>query len=135
MAKFPVNRDFFEERDGEFVLVGAKCKRCGKVYFPKKKLCLNCMTDEVEVIPMSKKGKIASWTVARQTYTYGIPVPYAFGYVDLPEGVRLFTIFTDCEPFDERLKTGKEVEMVIGKVREDEMGNEIIGYLFKPVED
>lgn len=129
-----VNKEFFEEIDGEIMLVGSKCVKCEKVYFPRKKFCIECMSDELKIVPLSKRGKIVCWTVARQTYTYGIPLPYAFGYVDLPEGVRLFTIFTDCEPFEEKLKTGGEVEWVIKSFKEDEMGNDIIGYLFRPVE-
>lgn len=129
-----VNREFFEEINGELQLVGSKCRRCGKVYFPRKRFCFNCMSDETEIVPLSRRGKIVTFTIARQTYTYGIPVPYAFGYVDLPEGVRLFTIFTDCEPFEEKLKIGGEVEWVIRKFKEDEMGNDIIGYMFRPVE-
>jgi hypothetical protein len=52
--------------------------------------------------------------------------------VDLPEGVRLFTLLTDCEPFEEKLKLDMEVEMVIEKVMTNDFGEEIYAYKFRP---
>ena len=58
-------------------------------------------------------------------------VPYAEGFVELPEGVRVETLFTGCDFND--LKVGMDVEMIIEKLHEDEEGNEIVAFKFKPV--
>jgi uncharacterized OB-fold protein len=41
----------------------------------------------------------------------------------------------DCEPSEDALKIGMDVDLVIGKVREDAEGNEIISYQFRPVKN
>ena len=62
---------------------------------------------------------------------YKGPVPYAFGYVELPDGVRVETLFSDGDP--EALKIGMDVELVIEKLHGDDEGNEIMAYKFRPV--
>ncbi len=58
-------------------------------------------------------------------------VPYAMGFVELPEGVRVQTLFST--PDIENLKIGMDVRLVIEKLHSDESGNEIITYKFRPV--
>ena len=119
---------------GAPILVGSRCKSCGRVYFPKKRVCPECMTiDEMEEAELSRRGKILSYTVA-----YVGPLeyaPYAFGFVELPEGIRVFTHFTDCEPFEEKLKIGGEVELTAGRITTDEDGTEVIGWKFRPIRE
>ena len=56
-------------------------------------------------------------------------MPYAYGAVDLPEMVRLKTLFSgDLE----QLGTGKEVELKFIKIYEDEEA-EYLTYSFAPV--
>jgi uncharacterized OB-fold protein len=62
---------------------------------------------------------------------YKGPVPYSFGWVELPEGVRIETLYTECEP--DELKIGLEVEMVLGKIDVDDEGKEIVCHMFRPV--
>jgi len=61
---------------------------------------------------------------------YRGPVPYAEGFVELPEGVRVQTLFTDCNLDD--LRVSMDVELVIEKLHEDEEGNEIVTFKFRP---
>jgi benzoylsuccinyl-CoA thiolase BbsA subunit len=63
----------------------------------------------------------------------GMEKPYVIGFVDLPEGIKLFSLLTQCEPWDEVLKVEMEMEMVIETIRRDKEGTEIIGYKFRPV--
>ena len=58
-------------------------------------------------------------------------VPYALGFVDLPEGIKVETLFTQCD-FDE-LAVDLEVEMILDTLHIDEEGNEVICYKFRPV--
>jgi uncharacterized OB-fold protein len=82
---------------------------------------------------LSQRGKIYSVTVVMQQPRpyYKGPVPYALGFVELPEGVRVETLFTDCDP--EILEVGMEVELVIEDLYEEDGGNELIAYKFRPV--
>jgi len=121
-------------RDEKPQLIGSRCNKCGEVFFPKKDLsiCSNCQSTNLDDITLSSKGKIYSYSVVMQRPPeyYKGDVPYAIGFVELPEGVRIETLFTGCNAED--LKIGMDVEMVIEKLQEDEAGNEILAYKFKP---
>lgn len=128
-----VNPDFFGASPNGPTVVGSKCGSCGRVYFPKKTVCVDCWKrGEMDVVPLSRKGKLSLFTIATQSIL-GLDTPYACGYVDLPEGVRLFSLLTDCEPFDEKLRLDMDVEMVIEKMMNNDFGEEIYTYKFRPV--
>jgi hypothetical protein len=96
-------------------------------------LCPNCQNENIAEVQLSRKGKIYSCTVVMQQPRpyYKGPVPYGLGFVELPEGVRIETLFTDCDP--DSLHIGMEVELVIEKLYEDDQGQELITYKFRPV--
>ncbi len=118
-------------------LIGSRCPQCGEIFFPKKEVefCIHCQNMGLEEIILSSRGKIYSFTVVMQrppVYYQG-EVPYAIGYVELPEGIRLETLFS--APDLESLKIGMDVELRIEKLCIDEKGNEIITYKFKPTKE
>ena len=127
-----VVENFFERTPDGPVFVGSKCKECGKVYFPKKKVCYKCFRDDtLELHPMAKKGEIVTYSVSYMSHI-GIPTPYAFGYVYLPEDdVTIYTLFSGWEPAEEKLFIGQEVELEIDVFREDPWGNPVIAYMYK----
>ncbi|MBW1785046.1 MAG: OB-fold domain-containing protein [Deltaproteobacteria bacterium] len=116
-------------------LIGSHCLTCGELFFPRQDsgLCSYCQSKDLEEVKLSSKGTIFSYTVVmlRPPVYYKAEVPYAIGFVELPEGVRVETLFTDYDI--ESLHVGMEVEMVIEKLHEDEEGNEIMSYRFRPV--
>ncbi len=111
-------------------LIGSRCKACGKTAFPKRAICSECFSEELELIPLSRKGKLYTFTIIGYPPP-GVEAPYAIGYVDLPEGVRVFSILVDWEK--ENLRLGMDVELVIGRFKEDKEGNEVLTYKFRPV--
>jgi uncharacterized protein len=120
----------------DYCLVGSKCLNCEELYFPKreKNICLNCFSTELEEVQLSKSGKISSFTVVYQAPAGGYykgPVPYAYGFVVLPEQVKIMTLFTGCDL--ETLQVGTEAELVIEKLFDEDDGIEINTYKFKPV--
>lgn len=121
---------------GEPRLIGSRCPSCGEFFFPRKPrgICVHCQHQGLEEVELSQRGKIASFTVAMQPPGGGFykgSVPYAYGCVDLPEGVRVETLFTGCDFGD--LKVGAEVQLVIERLYTDDEGNEITTYKFKPI--
>lgn len=114
-------------------LKGYKCKSCGKIWFPKFTPCPNpdCWSEDMEVIPLSRKGKIYSATdvYIGQPSMRGY-MPLIMGYVDLPEGIR---IFTQLEGKVGTFHCGDEVELVIGPIRNNKNGEPIMSYKFKKV--
>ena len=119
----------------ESYLIGSKCPSCGEIVFPKMQVCPSCQAQNVEEVKLSRKGKIYTVTVVMQQppLYYRGPVPYALGYVELPEGVRLETLYTDCDP--DSLEIGMDVELVIEKAYDDDEGNELITYKFRPIKE
>jgi uncharacterized OB-fold protein len=124
-----------EDPRGRPRLVGSRCRKCGEVFFPKRdgSLCSYCQGEDFEEIKLSLRGTVYSYTVIMQRPPeyYKGEVPYAIGFVELPEGVRVETLFTGCELDD--LQVGMEVEMVIDKLCEEEDGTEVYCYKFRPV--
>lgn len=128
-----VDSKFFARRpDGGLDVVGSRCERCGRVYFPKKRVCVDCLEwDGLTEVPLSREGKLVSYSVSRDPLR-GFPIPYAFGYVMLPEDIMLYALFTDCEPFEEKLKIGVDMEMVLDYMMTDRYDNDIVCYKFRP---
>jgi uncharacterized OB-fold protein len=83
-------------------------------------------------IKLSRRGKVWSFTtVMLAPPAYKGPVPFDLGYVEMPEGVIIYTRFLGAEPGT--FKIGQEVELDIDVMQKDEEGNEILGYCFVAV--
>ena len=121
-----------QAEDGQPHLLGSRCDVCGKVYFPQQKLCVECMEEgTLKGHLLSDKGEIYSFTVVeRETLApKGFQVPYAYGYIDLPEGVRVLSKIVGWR--DETLKINAPVEMVLEEIRQNEIGEKIMGFRFQ----
>jgi uncharacterized OB-fold protein len=134
--RLPVLAGIFHEATSptdKSYLIGSRCSVCGRSFFPKQSVCRVCLRDDsMQEIALSSRGKIDTFTVVHVAPT-GFKAPYIQAYVDLPEGPRVFSLITGCEPSESALKTGTEVELVIDKITEDEKGNDLIGYKFRPI--
>lgn len=127
-----IEAGWFKDSADAAVLMGSRCNACGKVFFPKKVVCPNCFDGELKDVPLSKRGKLHSYALSVMGPS-GMKTPYIIAFIDLPEGIKLFSVLTDCEPWDEVLQIGMDMEMIIGKIREDECGNPISSYKFRPI--
>jgi len=120
-------------------LIISKCKSCGTCFFPRVPTCHNpnCTNKEVEDALLSRRGRVTAYTIhyyqAPPPYVPPDPfVPYGICVAQFPEGIAVVGQTVDCDPQKE-LKVGIEVETVLGKLCEDEEGNEVIGWRFRPV--
>ena len=111
-------------------LIGSRCEGCQEVMFPQRKICLNCFGRELDQVRLSSRGKLFTFTVNHQG-PKEFSTPYASGVVDLPEGVRIYSLLTDWEA--KGLKIGTEVELVVEEIKEDNNENIVVGYKFRPV--
>lgn len=111
-------------------LLGSRCKKCGQVSFPPRGVCSKCFHDEFDPIPLSTEGKLYTYSIIRYPPP-GLTAPYAVGYVDLPEGVRVFSILTGWD--EGSLKVGMDLELVIDKFKEGDAGKPILTYKFRPI--
>ena len=73
-------------------LMGSKCKNCGAMYVPPRKICVKCNSTDFEWIEMSGKGKLAAFSCIGVGTTfmvnkgYSMKKPYCFSVVELDEG-------------------------------------------------
>lgn len=127
--RIPVKEGAFTEEAEGGVLLANRCKSCGRVFFPKVVFCLSCFHENLEEMRLSRRGKLYSYTIGHMPSTHFMP-PYAIGYVDMPEGVRIFAPLKMVA--DKPFKIGMEMEVVIEKLWQ-EGDDEVVGYKFKPV--
>jgi uncharacterized protein len=124
---FPASRPWTEE-NGAVRLIGSKCTRCGVVAFPPHPSCPSCGAqsgqDAVQLSPVGTIYTFSEIHIAPK----GFATPYAVGYIDLPEGVRLFG---QIEGSAADLRLGQQVTVTLGPVRTDAAGHTVISYKFK----
>ncbi|MFC1965362.1 Zn-ribbon domain-containing OB-fold protein [Chloroflexota bacterium] len=116
-------------------LMGTKCHGCGEVFFGKAVACQQCQSEDLESIALSRKGKLYSYTINRNRppgdYKGPEPFqPFAVGLVELPEGVTILSVLTDCD-FD-KLEAGMDLDLSIEELYKDEEGNTVLTYKFRP---
>ena len=123
-------------RDGLFVigehpaLIGGRCRKCGQVCFPRQDICPYCSGEAVDRIELSRSGALWAWTaVTAAPPGYGGTVPYGFGVVELPEGVRVITRLTEADPA--KLERGQAMDLVLEELSEQD-GKRVLTYAFAP---
>jgi uncharacterized OB-fold protein len=131
----PLRRGMFrlpEQPDGKPILIGSRCPDCGAHFFPRRYVCLTCYRQGLEDADLSTKGKIWTFTIARQTPPGSmIEAPYVMAVVELPEKVAIETVVRDVDP--ESVRVGMDVEIVLARMKEDAEGNDIVSFMFRPV--
>jgi uncharacterized OB-fold protein len=112
---------------GEIVpLVGGRCGRCGRIGFPVAEVCVYCGATGVAPIDLSTAGTLWGWTaVTVRPAGYEGELPYGFGVVELPEGIRLITRLTEPDP--DRLTFGQPMQLCWPEPGHDH------GWAFAPV--
>ncbi len=86
----------FWEAANERTLSTPKCRACGERHFPPGPVCPECLSNDLEWVPVTGRGKLVSWVVFHQVYWEEVreDMPYLVATVDLDEGIRLITSLT-----------------------------------------
>jgi uncharacterized OB-fold protein len=119
-------------------LLGSRCNSCKELFFPKKLngVCTHCQSNDLEDVELSDHGRISTCTIIYQPPAGGAykgPVPYAYGVVELPEGIKVLTLLTSSDL--ESLVVGLEVALVVEPLFENDAGQDVITFKFRPVEE
>src|SRR5690606_37501894 len=92
MAQVPIHPGLFTlpgDPRGPRLLAG-RCAACGKHHFPAAATCPYCGGHECTVDAIGARGVLALHRVVNaRPPGYRGPLPYGFGVVDLPEGLRV----------------------------------------------
>jgi len=110
-------------------LVGGKCQTCGRHQFPRSSLCPYCGGDDVAEALLSPTGTLWAWTaVTAAPPGYQGEVPYGFGVVELPEGIRVLTRLTESDPG--RLEFGQDVQLQLVALHKNDDGHDVLTWAF-----
>ena len=97
-------------------LRGSRCDHCSNVAFPASVSCQRCGGAETTGIDLSTTGTVWTATIQRfppKSPPYVPPAegfsPFAVGYVELPEGVKVEALLYGTSPAD---LIGSEVHLV-----------------------
>ena len=100
-------------------LMGTKCKKCGKVYFPPRGDCTSCLGEEIEWVEIQGEGKLVTFTQVNFAPTgFQKDVPYILALGQLNSGQYVFARFSKDVSL-EQLKIGMALQLVPCKIDEE----------------
>jgi uncharacterized OB-fold protein len=109
---------------GEPVLLGCACVTCGNKMFPRAPVCPVCISETMTPETMPREGSLYSFTtvhVGPSTWQK----PFLVGYVDLANGVRVFSHLRGTD-----LKINQRVELAVAEIGKTPEGKPIITSIF-----
>lgn len=66
-------------------LLGLRCNKCGAYTAPPKKVCMQCTSEDLDIVELSGQGIIRTFTVIRVP-PEGFKAPYIVAVAELDEG-------------------------------------------------
>jgi uncharacterized OB-fold protein len=139
MVQVPIAEGVFTWPSDEPQLIGSRCTDCQIVTFPAQASCPRCPSTEMAEHLLARRGHLWAWT------TQGFPppsppysgptgkafVPFGVGFVELGDEVKVEARLTEADP--EQLRQGMEMELVLVPFREDDNGDQVMTFAFRPV--
>ncbi len=105
-------------------VMGTKCKKCGKYFFPPRADCCSCLSSDMEWFEITNKGKLVSYSRLQYGPTgFEKELPYIIALLDFGD----YKVFgwIDKEIPEEELKVGMDMGVKVNK-----MDNGQIIYVF-----
>jgi uncharacterized OB-fold protein len=106
---------------------GVKCKKCGKLFYPKRSLCSNCKGNEFEDFNLGNECTLLTYTKL-----YAMPkgvkqIPLVLGIVEFKNGARVLG-----QIVTEDIEIGMTLRPLWGALRQIR-GQKIYGFQFEPI--
>ncbi len=109
---------YWREIPSRYRLEAGRCRGCGKVVYPARRICPACRGTEWEKTTLSRRGVVVTSTVIHvPPADFVNEAPYAMALVETPEGARLMTQVVDCEPSS--VLPGMEVSLEFRLIRKE----------------
>lgn len=109
---------YWREIPSRYRLEGGRCPTCGKVVYPTRKVCPECRTEGLEVVALSRRGRVVTSTVIHVSPTeFLMEAPYPMAIVETPEGARLMVQVADSDP--DEVKPGMEVALEFRRIQRE----------------
>lgn len=94
-------------------LTSTRCEDCGKVSWPPRTICPECISDRLAWVDLPTEGTVYAFTVQRSGIPLGYKAPMIFALVDFG-AVRILAAVVDSDP--ERIKVGSRVRLVVKEI-------------------
>jgi uncharacterized OB-fold protein len=115
--------DYLE--DGK--VMGTKCNDCGRVFFPPRADCFQCLASNVDWFEVSGTGKLITFSKLEYAPVgFGDDLPYAIAVLDYGEFKIFGRIASDLS--EDEIKVGMEMKTVANKLPNGQMN-----YVFQTV--
>ena len=109
-------------------LTGGRCRACDARSFPRACVCTNCLSEDIAACDLGDRGTLYSYSIVHQA-PKGWTVPYALGYVDLPDDVR---VLAHLDVSAAAVKIDMPMKLAVGVVGTDAAGAPLMSYTFAP---
>lgn len=107
----------------ELNIFAYKCKKCGQLHYPYRTICKNCGENnhnEFDIVPLSKTGKLLTYTILHNPPSDYEVSTLCLGVVELEDGMRMMGQLNINEP-----KIGMAVKGKVEIVRKEEYKNHL----------
>jgi uncharacterized OB-fold protein len=118
--------------DRDAVLLGGRCAKCGRNFFPRPPRCPHCL-GPVKEKDLGSTGRLYTYTVVRVKPPWGLPKPYGLGYVDLDQGnMRVLGLLAPHAL--QNLKIGMRLRLAVAELGNNLTGEPCLRPYFEPDE-
>ena len=115
----------FIDRLEQGKISGTKCKGCGKVYFPPRYDCYNCLGNDMEWFDVSGTGKLLTYSKLEYAPVgFENDLPYCIALLDFGDYMVFGRIANEVP--EEEIKVGMEMKVV-----PNELPNGQLNYVFQ----
>lgn len=115
--------------EGTPYLIGGRCRGCQALSFPRAVVCVSCLSEDIEAVQLAGQGTLYSYSIVHQA-PKGWTVPYALGYVDLADNVR---VLAHIDVALDRISIDMPVRLAVGVVGADAVGVPLSSYTFTAI--
>ncbi len=103
----------WREQKTRYRILGTKCKKCGTLSYPPRKVCPTCKSREYEDYQFKGEGEILTFTeIYSAPKDFNEFIPITIGLIKLDEGPKILSQIVDFE----NIKIGDRVESVFRKI-------------------
>jgi uncharacterized OB-fold protein len=111
-------------------LLGGRCRSCDEHHFPRLAQCPYCGAETVDHLALSDHGTLWGWTTVTALPPGALgAVPYGFGVVELPEGLRVITRLALPE---DSWEFGQAMRLRVVELGPDADGTTVLTWEFAP---